>query len=88
LAEDKLFAAVTSQKKQASAVEAAEAQQLLELANEELGKKELALREARRKADLVDALHLEQRSKAELLQAHKQMTEALKVINQMIHDAK
>ena len=68
--------------------ESAEALQLLELANEELGKKELALREARRKADLVDGLHLEQRSKAELLQAHKQMTEALKVINQMILDAK
>jgi hypothetical protein len=29
-------------------------------------------------------VHLEQRSKSELQQAHKQMAEALKVINQLI----
>lgn len=82
IAEDKL-AAVIAQRQQAAATEA-ELEGLLGLANEELGKKEISLREAKRKSDIIDGVALEKRSRQELIQAQKQLNDVLKAIGQIL----
>ena len=84
LVEDKLFTAVTQKSQQAaaaSAESAEDASQLLELANEELSKKELSLRDSKRKSEIYEGHHLEQRSRPELQHAQKQLADVLKIIN-------
>ena len=42
---------------------------MLELANEEIGKKELGLRDAKRRSEIYEGHQLDKRSRPELLQA-------------------
>ena len=87
IAEDKLFNAIY-QRQQAQAAaphtSSGDGDQLLELANEELGRKELQMRDFKKKADIYEGEGLERRSKAELQQAQKQLSEVLKIVNQLI----
>jgi hypothetical protein len=86
IAEDKLFNVMyqRSQQQAASAPSDGDSHHLLELANEELGKKELVLRDARRKSDIYEGQHLDKKSRPELLQAQKQLADVLKIIGQVL----
>lgn len=62
IVEDKLFQLVSQRQAQTAAQSApteSDAQDLFVLANEELARKDLQLREARRQADLYSGVHLE-----------------------------
>ena len=91
LAEDKLIA-VISQRQQAQASVShttdKDAPILLELANEELTRKELQLRDSKRKSDILEGKGLEKSSKSELQQAQKQLGDALKIISSMLDHQK
>jgi hypothetical protein len=56
----------------------------LELANEELSRKEMQLRDSKRKSDILEGKGLEKSSKSELQQAQKQLGDALKIISSML----
>lgn len=56
----------------------------MDLANEELGRKELALRDYRRKSEIYQGENLEKRSRAELQQAQKQLADVLQIVNQIL----
>lgn len=53
----------------------------MDLANEELGKKELVLRETRRKGEVFEGQNLDKRTRPELMQAQKQLGDVLKIIS-------
>ena len=73
------------QKQQAAeAADSADAQNLLDLANEELTRKELTLRDAKLKSEIFDGHHLEKRSRSELQHAQKQLTEVIKIVNGLL----
>jgi len=57
---------------------------LLDLANQELTRKELQFREAKRKGEIYEGHGLDKRSRPELQNAQKQLTEVLKTINQLL----
>ncbi len=85
--EDKLFQMV-SQKQAQKAAESApsdshstEAKDLFELANEEIARKDLQLRESKKQAEVFTGHNLEKRSRSELQQAQKQIADVLKIIN-------
>ncbi len=85
--EDKLFQMV-SQKQAQTAAESApsdshstDAKGLFVLANEEIARKDLQLRESKKQAEVFTGQNLEKRSRSELQQAQKQITDVLKIIN-------
>ena len=87
IAEDKLFNAIY-QRQQAQAAaphtNAGDSDQLLELANEEISRKELQLRDSKKKSEIYEGEGLEKRSKTELQNAQKQLGEVLKIVNQLL----
>jgi hypothetical protein len=57
---------------------------LLELANEELRKKERSMREVKKKQEIYEGKNLENKSDKELDLARKQLTEALKLVSSVL----
>ena len=87
IAEDKLFNAIYQrQQAQAAAPHTSngDSDQLLDLANQEMTRKELQLRDSKKKSDIYEGEGLEKRSKNELQQAQKQLGEVLKIVNQLL----
>jgi hypothetical protein len=54
------------------------------LANQELRAKERSLRDVQKKNDVFEGKNLETKNKSDLQSAQKQLTDALKIINQLI----
>lgn len=82
--EDKLFQLVSKKQAQAAAESApsdSDAADLFELANEEIARKDLQLRESKKQAEVFTGHNLEKRSRSELQQAQKQIADVLKIIN-------
>ncbi len=57
---------------------------MLELANEELRKKERSMREVKKKQEIYEGKNLENKSDKELDLARKQLTEALKLVSSVL----
>lgn len=68
LVEDKLFSVSQQKHKAAQAADSESQQHLLELANAEIARKELSLRDARRKNEIFEGHNLDKRSRPELIQ--------------------